>query len=97
MIGTPISDPDAEDDGRCPQCGEDEMDPSTCKYCGYPDYYRGWRVEQNWLGEYEATHPDFDPTPVHLYDGPSDNRSVTAKTRGDVCEEIDAWIEEHSA
>lgn len=59
------------------------------------DTHRGWLIEQNWLGEWEATHPDFDPTPVHLYDGPSDNRSVTAKTRDGVIEEIDTWIDEH--
>lgn len=61
------------------------------------DTYRGWLIEQNWLGGWEATHPDFDPTPVNLYDGPSDNRFVRSNTREDLITEIDAWIEEHSA
>lgn len=59
------------------------------------DTYRGWLIEQNWLGEFEATHPDFDPAPVHLYDGPSDNRWVSSKTRVGVIDEIDTWIEEN--
>jgi hypothetical protein len=58
------------------------------------DTHRGWLIEQNWLGEWEATHPDFDPTPVYLDDGPSDNRYVTAKTRADVIEAIDDWYAE---
>ena len=45
------------------------------------DTHRGWLIEQNWLNQWEATHPDYDPTPVYLYDGPSDNRYVTGKTR----------------
>lgn len=46
--------------------------------------YRGWLIEENWFGQWEATHPDFD--------GPEDSRSVTAKTRGEVVDEIDEWI-----
>lgn len=60
-----------------------------------PDTHRNWLIEQNWLGQWEATHPDFDPTPQFLYDGPSDNRYVTARTRNEVIEEIDLWIEEN--
>lgn len=32
--------PDDEDpaDGRCPECGEDEMDGGRCHYCGYKAY-----------------------------------------------------------
>lgn len=60
------------------------------------DTYRGWLIQQSWVGDWEATHPDFDPTPLHLYDGPSDNRFVTAKTRDGVIEEIDFWIEENA-
>lgn len=50
--------------------------------------YRGWLIEENWLHEWEATHPSFD--------GPEDNRYVIAKTRAAVIEEIDTWIEGHS-
>ncbi len=57
--------------------------------------HRGWLVEQNYLGTFEATHPDFDPTPVHLYDGQSDNRAVFAETLEELADEIDAWIDEH--
>ena len=59
------------------------------------DTHRGWLIEQNWLNQWEATHPDYDPKPVYLYDGPSDNRYVTGKTRDEVIEEIDVWIEEN--
>lgn len=27
-----------DDNGRCPECGEDEMDGGRCYYCGYHDY-----------------------------------------------------------
>ncbi len=56
--------------------------------------YRGWRIGDCWFG-YEATHPDYDPTPVYADDGPSDNRVVIAKTRAGVIVEIDNWIEEN--
>lgn len=26
------------DDGRCPNCGEDEMDGARCYYCGFHEY-----------------------------------------------------------
>lgn len=26
--------------GRCPQCGEDEIDGGRCYYCGWPDHIR---------------------------------------------------------
>jgi len=29
------------DDGRCPECGEDEMDGARCYYCGFHDYACG--------------------------------------------------------
>lgn len=61
------------------------------------DTHRGWLIEQNWLGQWEATHPDYDPTPFNLYDGPSDNRFATGKTRDEVIEEIDIWIEENQS
>lgn len=59
------------------------------------DTHKGWLIEQNWLGQWEATHPDYDPTPMHLYDPPGDNRSVTAGSRDEVIEEIDFWIDEN--
>lgn len=59
-----------------------------------PDRHREWLIEQNWLGEWCATHPDYDPTPVYLYDGPSDSRVVYGKTRDEVIEEINLWFEE---
>ena len=27
-----------DDNGRCPECGEDEMDGARCYYCGFHDY-----------------------------------------------------------
>lgn len=59
------------------------------------DTHKGWLIEQNWLGMWEATHPDFDPTPMYANDGPSDNRYVTAATRAEVIEEIEEWILEN--
>jgi len=28
----------SEGEGRCPNCGEDEMDGGRCYYCGFHDY-----------------------------------------------------------
>jgi hypothetical protein len=28
----------SDQDGRCPECGEDEMDGARCYYCGFHDY-----------------------------------------------------------
>lgn len=52
-----------------------------------PDTHRNWLIEQNWLGQWEATHPDFD--------GLEDNRYVRGRTRDEVIEEIENWIEEN--
>lgn len=30
-----------EGDGRCPNCGEDEMDGARCYYCGFHEYECG--------------------------------------------------------
>ena len=30
-----------EDDGRCPNCGEDEVDGAICYYCGWHNYNCG--------------------------------------------------------
>ena len=57
-----------------------------------PDTHRGWLIQENWAGAYEATHPDFDPTPVYADDDPSDTRHVSATTRAGVIDEIDAWF-----
>tara|TARA_R100001143_G_scaffold58421_2_gene56292 strand:+ start:4733 stop:4957 length:225 start_codon:yes stop_codon:yes gene_type:complete len=64
-----------------------------------PDRYRGWLIEQNWLGIWEATHPNFDAS----YEGPEDgwvgspHMSATAKTREELESEIDDcihWLED---
>jgi len=49
--------------------------------------HRGWLIEENWLGWWEATHPDFD--------GPDDSRSFVEPTRAALFEEIDNWILEN--
>lgn len=61
------------------------------------DTHRGWLIELNWFDRYEATHPDYDPTPDHPGDGPSDNRFVTADTRDELIAEIDDYIAENGA
>lgn len=64
------------------------------KKLGEVETYRGWSIEPAYIG-YAATHPDYDPTPVHADDGPSDNRYVLAKTRAGLIVEIDHWLEEN--
>lgn len=66
--------------------------------CPLSDTYRGWLIEQNWLGKWEATGPNFDAS----YEGPEDGwvsngEAVFADTRAELIEEIDAYIEEHGA
>lgn len=56
--------------------------------------HRGWKISTCWYG-YEATHPDYDPTPVYADDGPSDSRYVTANTRAELILAIDDYLEEN--
>ena len=35
-------DEEFEGDGRCPECGEDEMEGGRCYYCGYHNYICGF-------------------------------------------------------
>lgn len=51
------------------------------------DTHRNWLIDQNWLGQWEATHP--------VFDGLEDNRYVRGRTRDEVIEEIENWIEEN--
>lgn len=32
------------------------------------DTHKGWLIEQDWIGRYVATHPDFDPPLPHRYE-----------------------------
>jgi hypothetical protein len=48
--------------------------------------HRGWLIEQNWLGEWEATHPAFDPDNAH------ENRVVYGRSVPAVEEAIDEFI-----
>lgn len=59
-----------------------------------PDTHRGWLIQENWAGAYEATAPDFDPTPVWSGGEPSIEGCVFGDTRADVVVEIDAWHDE---
>jgi hypothetical protein len=70
--------------------GEDMFDRTApVPVAEVADTHRGWLIEENWLHQWEATHPGFD--------GPEDSRSVTGKTRTEVLEAIDEWIAEHGA
>lgn len=60
----------------------------------YPKEYRGWSIEPGYIG-WDATHPDYDLTPLYADDGPSDNRHVNARTIEELRAEIDAWFEEN--
>lgn len=75
----------------CEKCGKAGL--LLCDHVN--DRHRGWLIEQNWTGWWGATHPDYDPTPIYPYDGPSDHRHVIGKTRDEVIAEIDAFIEEN--
>lgn len=60
--------------------------------------HRGWTVEENFLGIWEGTGPDFDAS----YEGEEDGwvgngQAVFADTREICIQLIDDWIEEHSA
>jgi gamma-glutamyl:cysteine ligase YbdK (ATP-grasp superfamily) len=46
------------------------------------DTHRGWLIEQNWIGEWEAC-------------GDGDGEMVSAKTRALLIDEIDEYIYEH--
>lgn len=60
--------------------------------------HRGWTIEQNWLGMWEATGPDFDAS----YEGEEDGwvgngQFFTGRTRDEVIADVDDWFEEQSA
>jgi hypothetical protein len=59
-----------------------------------PDTYRGWRIAEHFYCGWQATHPDFDPTPVYADDGPSDFRYVFAGSLNELHHAINEWIEE---
>ena len=68
----------------------------------YPpmDIYRGWSISFDnppipcRQFDWSATHPDYDPTPNHVDDGPGDDRIVHGRTREDVISAIDGWYAE---
>lgn len=61
--------------------------------------YRDWEISRSLvsytrLTDFVATHRDYDPTPNHLYDGPSDNRIMHAESIAQLCADIDIWYED---
>jgi hypothetical protein len=58
--------------------------------------YRGWKIGKNFVGQFEATHPDYDAS----YEGPEDGwvsngLMTTASTMEGLRAEVDAICEEH--
>lgn len=59
--------------------------------------YRGWTIDRNFVGEFEAVGPDYDASWEGEEDGWVDNgQKVTASTIEGLREEVDAWIEENA-
>jgi hypothetical protein len=60
-----------------------------------PIWHRGYRI---YISDghapggyaYQFVHDDYDPTPVHLYDGPSDHRCGFGRSVAECKAEIDA-------
>ena len=58
--------------------------------------YRDWSIDRNFIGEFEAVHPDYDAS----YEGPEDGGWVsnglltTARTLDGLKAEVDVIIEE---
>lgn len=62
-----------------------------------PREYRGWSISWDY-GEFSATGPNYDAS----YEGPEDGwvdngERCSARTYADLCDEIDAYIEERGA
>jgi len=55
------------------------------------DTYRGWLVGRDFLHNWQAQHPSFDP------DNANDNRVVTGRFHAEVTDAVDTWIEEFGA
>lgn len=58
--------------------------------------YRGWIIGLNYIGEFEATGPDYDAS----YEGPEDGwvdngQHLTAATLHGLHCEVDAWFEDN--
>ena len=59
------------------------------------DTYRGWSITWDY-GRFQATGPNYDASWEGEEDGwVASGGAVEARTREDLIEEIDAWIEEH--
>ena len=61
------------------------------------DEYRGWAIAWDY-GRFTAVSPNYDAS----YEGPEDgwmdnSEKAEGRTREELCAEIDAWFEEHSA
>lgn len=57
--------------------------------------YRGWSIDRNYIGEFEAVSPDYDAS----YEGPEDGwvdngLRTTARTLDGLKAEVDVIIEE---
>ena len=71
------------------------MTPSRIMYRGYHIYYDPPPVPtRQW--DWHFYHDDYDPTPEHLYDPPSDHRNGDAPSILGCMAEIDMQIEEAS-
>lgn len=68
---------------------------SVTKAVTPPDTYRGWSISWDY-GRFHAIGPNYDASWEGEEDGwVASGGSVDARTRDDLIEEIDAWIEEH--
>lgn len=54
-----------------------------------PIEYRGYKIYRGNYTPYEFMHEEYDPTPVHAYDGPSDHRCGTGASIEDCMDQID--------
>jgi hypothetical protein len=59
-----------------------------------PIWYRGYRIYPGDWMPWSFVHDDYDPTPVHADDGPSDHRHGYGKTVSDCREQIDGLEDE---
>ena len=92
--------------GLCSACKEhtefyDEDAEVVEEGVSLPLKYRDWTISWNpkpipiRTMDYDAVHDDYDPTPMYLYDPPSDDRAFNAGSVIECKQIIDDWEVDH--
>lgn len=55
------------------------------------EVYREFQISHGEWSAFEAVHPDYDPSPIHSFGPPGDDRFFYDDSLEDLKEQIDDW------